>query len=360
MNNETSNKKDSILKILAITGFIGIIILIAWASIQLVSVAPSAFSSLASLAESVNNPEDTEETEIEITPLTVTSNTLLFDSGDTVDVSWDTVQSNGSYVFSYECADGVAIDLINENGVRSIQCESNYNIGNVDTVSLVVDSEKNRYTDIAYSISFLGTNDIRPRAAGSAAFTVLNDTISTEIAIADEDEEEEAEPETDTSVVETPEPQTPPATTSNTPPTSSTPTTPPTSEYVQEYAYTIPTSDPNGTTDLAARYLFVGEITNNRFVPGAIEQGENGAIQFEVKNIGTKTSQRWSFTVDLPGGGTYESETQTALKPNERAVLTIGFSGADVNTHTFAVEVETNSDRNQNNDSFSQRITFID
>lgn len=349
MQNDTSEKKDSILKILAITGFIGIIVFIAWASIQLVSVAPSAFSSLASLAEGVNSYSKTTVEDREVDTLTVTSNTLLANSGDTVTVNWGTARANGSYVFSYECAEGVAIDLVNVTGLQSIQCETNYNLGNTDTVSLVIDSEKNRYSDVAYSISYLGTNDTRPRAVGSAALTVMNSDVSSSLAT-NQDTTEETIPES---------PTTPP-TTPSTPTTPTTPSTPQEPVYTQEYIYAIPTSDPNGQTDLAARYLFVGKIENNRFEPAAIRKDETGAIQFEVKNFGTKTSKKWSFTVSLPGGGEYESSDQAPLKPNERAVLTIGFSGADQNAHTFDVAVFESTDRNTANNDFSHRVTFFD
>jgi hypothetical protein len=351
MNKETSEKKESVLKILAITGFIGIIILIAWASIQLVSVVPSAFSSLASLAESVNDPSD-ENGERPVDTLTVTSNTMLADAGESVEINWNTARANGSYVFSYECADGVAVDLLSTTGMQSIQCGSNYNIGNVDSTTIVIDSEKNRYADITYSVSFLGTNDTRPRAAGSGTLTVFNSNVSSDVALEDTDTDEEIDETETESDVETP--------VTETPTTPTTPTTPPEPEYTQEYVYAIPTSDPNGKTNLAARYLFVGEIKNNAFVPGALEEGKDGAIQFEVKNIGTKTSKTWSFTVSLPGGGEYKSESQTALKPNERAVLTIGFTGADVRSHTFDVEVDVASDSNTANNDFSHKVTFVD
>jgi hypothetical protein len=356
MNNETSQKKDSILKILAITGFIGVIIGIAWASIQLVSVVPSA---LASLAESVNDSSSADDEGREVDTLVVTSDTLLTDAGDPVTINWNTTQANGSYVFSYECADGVAIDLINETGLRSIQCGSNYNIGNVNSATISIDSAKNRYTDITYSVAFLGTNDTRPRAAGSAALTVLNGDISDEVVTLDDEQEKEAD-----SDVISPEPEatTTPATTAEpvTPPEQTAPTAPPAPEYTQEFVYTIPTSNPNGKTDLAARYLFIGEIVSNRFVPGAIGEKQDGAMQFEVKNFGTKTSRNWSFTVSLPGGGTYESPTQTPLKPNERAILTIGFTGADTRSHTFTVTVGVAADSNRNNNDFSHRVTFVD
>ena len=236
---------------------------------------------------------------------------------------------------------------MNTDGVKSIQCENNYNIGNVDTITLVIDSEKNRYSDIAYSISFLGTSDTRPRAVGNASFTVFNATISDSIASSEDIEE----PEVDVTPDITPA-------TSTTPSAPSTPVTPPAPEYVQEYTYSIPTSNPNGATDLATRYLFTGNIKGNTFTPSIINQEEDGAIQFEVKNLGTKTSKSWTYTVSLPGGGTYDSKQQSALKPNERVVISIGFPGADVTEHTFKVTVKESTDRNRTNDSFSQRVVF--
>jgi hypothetical protein len=362
MNNKTSEKqaakKDSILKTLAITGFIGVIMLIAWASIQLVSVVPSAFSSLASLAESVNHPNDTAQEMTEVDTLLVTSDTLLANSGDPVTINWNTAQANGSYTFSYVCADGITVDLVNNTGVQSILCGSNYNIGNVDSTTVVVRTEENRYVDITYSVSFLGTNDIRPRAVGNAALTVFNSDISSEVAVIDLEQDEDnsegisLEPESPTTPTPAPD--------ASTPTTPITPTTPVTPEYIQKFTYAVPVSNPNGRTDLVAQYLFVGEILSNRFIPGALAENENGAIQFQVKNFGTKTSKDWSFTVSLPGGGRYESPTQSSLKPNERAVLTVGFNGANVNSHTFRVTVTAATDSNRNNNNFSQRVTFVD
>jgi len=363
MDNNTSEKneekKDSVLKILAITGFIGIIIFIAWASIQLVSVVPSAFSSLASLAESVNSSGSASEEEREVDTLVVTSDTLLANAGEPVTINWNSAQANGSYVFSYDCADGVAIDLINDNGFQNIQCGSNYNIGDVDSTTLTIDSEKNRYTDITYSVSFLGTRDTSPRAMGSASLTVINSDISSEVAVSDDTQGTETGTDSDVITPEL-EATTTPSTPSQPATDPTPPVTPTTPEYTQEYVYEIPTSNPNGNADLGARYLFIGEIENNQFVPGAIAENAAGAVQFEVKNFGTKTSRNWSFTVSLPGGGTYESSSQSPLKPNERAVLTVGFSGADVRSHTFQVEVDLASDSNQGNNDFAQRVTFVD
>ncbi|MCA9356644.1 hypothetical protein H6784_02225 [Candidatus Nomurabacteria bacterium] len=360
-NNASQEKKTSIMKSLAIAGFISIIILIAWLSIQLVGVLPGAFSSLASLAESVSEPQGTSVETKEITKLTVTSNTTLVNPGESVDVTWSKITVPGSYTFSYNCKEGVAVDILNVDGIKSIACDTNYNVGDINTLSLAIDSEKERYADLNYKISFLRTNETSPSATGEATLTVVNSAISslaisdietpTETTVETETVEEvtETEPVVETPVVTTPVKPTPVVTT----PAKPTPT------YEQEFIYTIPTSNPNGRTDLSTRFLNVGRITGNTFFPGAIKQNDNGAIQFEVKNLGTKTSSDWTYTVNLPNGETYTSNAQKPLKPNERAVLTIGFPTDNDSSHLFKVEIKESTDNYTLNNRFFETIKFV-
>lgn len=347
MNDVSPKQKDSILKTLAIIGFTGIVVLIAWLSIQLVNLIPGAFSSLASLAEGVNRYQSSEVSSGEdLTPLTVTSNKTLINVREPVELTWENAGRPGSYLFSYSCTEGVAIDLTDEAGERSINCDTNYNVGDVTTLTLSAQSEKERYANIDYTVSFLGTNDTTPRAAGSESLTVVNPDIRNLLAVeTDTTTEEGAAATSEEPTVEPVIPTTP-----------SNPTTPP---FEQEYTYAIPTSDPNGRTDLAVRFLNVGTLVGNSFVAGAVEQDESGAIQFEVKNLGTKTSNDWTYTVALPTGGNYQSPDQDPLKPNERAVVTIGFpAGADAQ-HTFTVTIDTDGDRSSLNDRFAQPVTFV-
>lgn len=362
MNEVSQNKKDSVLKSLAIAGFIGIIILIAWASIQLVGFVPGAFSSLASLAEGLRQAEQTASVDNKITPLTVTSNTILVKAGETVELSWNTTETPGSYTFSYNCTDGVAVDVNNIAGVRSIACDTNYNIGNTDSISLSVDSEKKRYTDVVYTIAFLGTEDTDPRALGTSSITVVNSEVQS-IIIEDESDTstivtEEPEPENEPVVVEPTEPKPVTPTPVETPEVVTKPTPKP-PVYEQEFVYTIPVSDPNGRTDLATKFLNIGNIVGKTFFSGVIKQDSNGAIQFEVKNLGTKTSDEWTFDLSMPNGGTYKSTKQIPLKPNERAVITIGFTTTNDTNHTFVVTVDEPTDNRTLNDKFSQAVTFI-
>jgi hypothetical protein len=61
----------------------------------------------------------------------------------------------------------------------------------------------------------------------------------------------------------------------------------------------------------------------------------------------------------LPNGGDFESKEQEPLKPNERAIITIGFPTNDKDNFAFEVTIKENTDRNSRNDQFTQRVNFI-
>lgn len=355
MNDVSQKQKNSIMKTLAIAGFLGIIILIAWLSIQLVQVLPGTFSSLASLAEGINQYQQSViDTDKDPTRLTVTSDRSIVNAGGAVVLHWETTETPGTYTFAYDCTEGVAVDMLTDEGERSIACNRNYNIGNVDTLNLRIDSEKERFTDLRYTVSFLGTNDSAPRAAGTALITVHNSDITdilvvntVETATTSDDTVEENEApvvvETETEVE------------SSQPTTPAVPSTP---TFEQEYIYAIPTSDPNGQTDLASKFLSVGKIVGNTFFAGNVYEGEPGAVQFEVRNLGNKTSGDWTYEVTLPGGISYTSPSQAPLKPNERAVITVGFAEAVGTVHVFEIEVNNSTDRNRANNDTSYAVSF--
>lgn len=342
-NNVSPEKKSSILNSMAIAGFVGAVLLLAWLSVQLVQLFPSAFSSLASLAEGVNQSAFDVAGDSDMESIVITGGASLVKTGESVTINWQTANRPGSYVFAYECIEGIAVAQVDAAVERQLACATNYNVGDVTSLSLVIASEKNRYTDVPYTISFLRTNDTQPRATGADTLTVINDSINGFVT------NPAPEPVTPPVAVVEPAPVVPAA------PVVVTPAQP---VFEQQFVYEIPTSNPNGTTDLATSFIAMGEVINNRFVQGPVSVRNAGAVQFEVKNIGTKTSTSWTYTVTLPTGSTYSSTAQVALKPNERAVLTIGFPAGASTPHTFVVQVKESTDRNSRNNTFSQRVTF--
>ena len=321
------------------------IVVIAWLAINIVNAVPGSFASLASLAESVRSYQLQDNGTETMSELIVTSDSNVVTSGSSVRLDWTAATVPGSFVLSYECTDGVAIDLTDAAGTRSLSCGTNYNLGNVTTATVTIDSEKSRYVDIPYSVGFLTTDGTEPVATDNKVLTVVNDAIA---IVFDTSPTTGVSTSTTSTETETP----------TTPVTPTTPLTPGTPTYTTEYTYAIPVSDPNGRIDLSARFLNNGRISGNSFVSGTIDRDDEGAVQFEVKNIGTKTSGTWTYELTLPDGERYESTSQTALKPNERAVITIGFGPALKASHTFTVSIKSTGDRSALNNEFSQLVRF--
>lgn len=371
MNTETKNRP--VRKAAMVIGLVAVLVLIAWLSITIVKNVPGSFASLASLAESVRSfdaqrMDNASDDEASLTTngvkdmLVVTSDTNVIENGNDVRLSWTDASTQGSFVFSYECTDGVAISIVEENGVRNIDCDTNYNLGNVNNTTLNVTSERDRFVDVDYSLGFIAKDATEPGATSDAVITVVNEDVPIMFAANTEVEETETIPEE--VVEETPEEvvtETPAEETVEKPvaetPTPVAPVEEPAEEFVQEFTYTIPVSDPNGRIDLATRFLDTGSIVNDTFISGPLYVSDISAIQFEVKNLGTKTSEDWTYSVSLPNGSVVDSPAQTPLKPNERAVITIGFPSLESGSYGIDVQIETEDDNTSINNRFIEVIT---
>ena len=149
MNTNTDNQgKERVLKTLAIGGFVGLIIIIAWLGIQLISFMPSAFTSLASLADSVYNYKPVE--------LVVVSNKAVANAGEAFTITWNKPKQVGSFSFAYTCTEGVAAEVRVSGGpISSVECGTEMNIGAVNSLDINLTSERNRFTEIPYTISFI-------------------------------------------------------------------------------------------------------------------------------------------------------------------------------------------------------------
>jgi hypothetical protein len=340
MNHVTEEQKSSATKALAIVGFLVVIIFAVFAAVQVVRFIPSAFSSLASLADSVYNYREKEQ-------LTVATKETVVNAGDSFTITWNKLRQSGSYAFSFACQDGVSLEARIGGAILPLTCGESTDLGDVTSLEVRPSSEKERFVDLSYTVTF--TPEKNPSAIKSqdGKVTVVNATIPV------------------TGLAENPAPQT---TTGETAPANTPATKPAKPTYtagtpvtVTKYVYTLPVSNPKGTTDLAVTYLGVGTLTGTTFIPQTrIDRDTVDAVQFQVKNIGTKTSGEWSFTADLPGGSTYESKDQAPLKPNERAVITLEFGElAHSGSEKISVEIDTKNDAHANNDEFTKTIKVV-
>ncbi|MBY0309545.1 hypothetical protein K2Q16_00125 [Patescibacteria group bacterium] len=326
-----AEKKRKVLNFLAIFGFLAMIVMVAILAVIAVRLLPTAFSSLANLAETINGRGGDRT-------IVVNADKTDLVSGDEVTLTWEAAPLPGSYTFSYECVDGVAVEIRRDDTTRAVRCDTVYSLGETNEVRLFITSEKLASTSIPYTITFLRTNDTSPRASVDGTLAIARE--------GDEDTPGAPEaPEEDVAAVPPPAPA--PAEPAPAAPRPSTPRT----EY---YSY-IPTSNPNGTTDLRVTFIEMGVTKGNELLGRSTFTGSNeNFFRFEVRNVGTKTSEEWSYTATLPGDADFKRDDQKELKPNERAVITVRFpvekrSGSE----QVRITVKANNERVSSNNTLT-------
>lgn len=346
-NQQEQSKKERILKGFAVAGFVAIVIIIAWLGIRLVGVLPGALASLASVADTVYNYKKPA--------VLVVANKTNVGNGETVSLSWQVPSQRGTFALSYACLSGMSAEIIDGEELLPLTCDTNYNIGAVSGIDVNVFSERTRFADIVFTVDFIPTNATAPTASDTRKVTVTNSLIA-----ADAGTSVEVTPPVPPAATSTPAAPAPTPTAPATVP-STAPTAPQTPTYVQVPVYGIPTSNPAGNTDLTARFITLGSFSTNRvFTPATtLNRTSTGAIQFEVKNTGTKTSNTWAYIMTLPNGTTYTSPKQAILKPNERSIITIGFpmDGVTPGTKSATVAITVIGDSNLLNNSFTTTIS---
>jgi len=347
MNQVTPEQKDSVTKTFAIVGFVAAILFAVWLAVQVVSIIPSAFSSLASIADGVYNYNEN-------TTLTVATKNSVVNAGEAFTLTWTDMRIPGAYAFSYACTEGASVEVRDgQEGIVVLDCENSFDLEENTTLDVIVNSEKQRFIDITYTVSFTPKNSDMEGTKTNGQITIVNATIPTHTDITEENEDSETTEGVVAGESTTEETET--DTTTDTGLVAGTPT------VIEEIIYAIPVSDPNGEVDLRVTYLGVGSLTGKTFRREAnIDIDEQGAFQFAVQNIGTKTSDEWTFDATLPSGIEYTSKSQIELKPNEKAIITIGFEGlTQVGVERFGAEVTVNKDVNKNNNSFTWAVEVV-
>lgn len=336
-------KKDALTKTFAIAGFAAIIIFIVWLAVQVVSVIPGAFSSLASLAESVYHYDVNQE-------LVITNDNAVVNAGESFTLTWSELSGAGSYSFSYACTEGVALEVKIPTGeVTSQACDTSLDLGKATSLSILVASGKFRFVDVPMTITYTRDNNSAEGTKKTAkTITIVNATIPTEGIV--------TAPATEvTSTPEVTKPVTTPV---------SKPTTKPTYTTVPKVTYTTPVSNPNGFTDLQTTYFGLGTVSGSKFTPVSALDLSNtdgkASMQFEVKNIGTKTSNTWQYVAHLPSGVVYTSPAQLPLKPNERAIITLGINGlSEDGIEKVSVSVSSIGESKITNNGFEKTVNIV-
>ena len=355
---KSEEQKTAVIKALAIVGFIVALIFVAWLAVQAVRMVPVAFNTLASIA---NGLRDTAEEP----DFALTTDTTLINTGETLTISWTEPGTDGTYTFSYHCTDGVVAEMSENTGTLStFVCDTDTSVtAENNTVAVIFSSEKSRFVDVPYTVGFMA-DGADATAKSEGVITIVNpgidaDGVATQTDTpADETGTTPLEDIPNTGITEEPE----------TPVVDSEPNAPSGGGYttVPVVVTTMPVSNPNGSIDLAVSFIAVGtyDTGGQKFIArSALDEDERGAVQFEVKNIGTKTSGVWYFSAQLPTDPifTYRSSENAALKPNERQVVTLQFDNVsrDSGKRIIVTVTGTNETTTANN-SFSKSVEVLD
>ncbi|MBI4093774.1 hypothetical protein HY417_02320 [Candidatus Kaiserbacteria bacterium] len=288
--------------ILAIVGFIILIVVVIWGLVNLASLSRGWFSSIfpgRGAAIEVSAPESAM-------------------SGTPFTLSWKYDEPvTGTYALLYPCTSGLSFQTPGARGSVGIPCGAAFTLsGTENKTSLTPYLSGTTDRDVPLSVIFM------PTATGTRA-------------------------EGSTSVRISPLPSatpTPPSTGSGqaTPPvqpTSPAPTPAPTQSPTPK-----PSPAPASPADLSVRIISV-----------SVDAGGNGTAIFDIANVGGSVSGVYSFTASLPtqSGYTYASPVQSSLAPQAHIVSTLRFSQALSGVFTVSI---TTADANGANNYASQTV----
>ena len=305
-----ARKPGIVANILAIIGFIILIIIVIWGLLHIINLSTPWFSGMF-----------TKKTEITVSaPATVAANTPFA-------VSWKYSTSNrGTYAILYQCVTGLKISV---DG-NAIPCGAAYTLGNATGSAMMLPTLTGT-TSVSTGISVLfipsAAGTTGPEATGNATVRIVKGS----------------------PVVETPTPveETPVVTKPTTQP-KPTPVTP---------TYVAP--KPVTPADLSVRIVAVGVIDSytGAFVARApYSPSEISAVQFDIQNIGGTPSGSYTFQAQIPTTQpyTFSSQVQPSLGAGAHVINTLRFNPAL--DGTFSVQV-FGSDAHTSNNSASRWVT---
>ena len=306
MNEVGHQMKDLATRALAVFGFLAILVLGLWGTVQVVQYAPNLFSSLAAVTTSLTSVFVPNERIVINTP------TAAIPSDEVLSLSFDhraKRSAEGRYVFSYACRDGFSFQSSADGGLYTrVSCGSAFSFdGSQGTIALIPLSEKNRFVDVPISIAFVRKDSGEQTAKGEATLTIINSRVS--------DGSSQGGSTGGSGNLGT----------------GGVGLTPGQGTSGQYPIGGSTVYDPNGRPDLTPHILQTGyfSTTTNEFVASTtIPFGASrGAVRFEVVNVGTQGSVQWTFNAVLPTSPLhiFHSTMQQALLPGERIEFTLGF-----------------------------------
>ncbi len=105
----------------------------------------------------------------------------------------------------------------------------------------------------------------------------------------------------------------------------------------------------NDDADLVITSLEIGRISGNRFVEDdEIDENDDTAVRFVVKNQGGESTGSWRFEIDnLPydnNDDTYRSSSNSSLQPGQSREIIAEFDRVDEGRYSIRIEVDSDDD----------------
>lgn len=371
MNNNSMNDKNTqvdkveerqrgeviasgIMKVLAIVGLIGVLVLAAWLAVQLVRTVPNAGNRLQGAVVAVqslfrNAPE-------EAVALVLENRTVNADEQFTINFEYTGANSPSGYVFSFACADAVTLDIDTTDGWQNVACDTPFTTENASIV-VIPRSNSNRFIDIDITVQALGTE-----LSDTTLITIVNERIAdsrsslidgatTTESGADEPSDNTATSGADSGANNGVAPE------AHTPVTTPTPVAPRPSTVVTPVRTPIAT----GPSDLAVNITKTGVVApvkgvNVLFPISPIPSDKTAGVTFTVTNQGGAASGAWAFVANLPIEGDsnykYTSPAQVSLAPGAQVEFTLGFDEVlEASRGTIKIELKPTqaTDKTANN-----------
>lgn len=117
----------------------------------------------------------------------------------------------------------------------------------------------------------------------------------------------------------------------------------------------------NHDADFKIEDLEVGYLSGNRFIKDdRMNEGNDIAIRFTVRNIGGDDTNSWRFEArDIPynNSNSFRSKRQDYLKPGESTEIIVEFENVDEGNYRIRVEVD--SDDNTNEEKESNNVSRV-
>ena len=258
--------------------------------------------------------------------------------------------SEGSYKFSYDCADGVYLTLKTDSMADdTVFCNIAVPVLATDTtLTITAHGAIAGIVDVPVRVSYTQDGEATVHREGELVLPIQNIRFETATS------------------------------TDATPVVPSVPTVPTTPVLTPGATTTTvirigTTPNLHGDADLTVNFLAIGlvdrrtgEFDKMDELPRKLPTNKRAAIRFEIVNKGTNIADEdWRFSVALPTSPayTYKSDEQPSMFPDDRILYTVGFDrvkNADEGTYTIRIDIDDDIDESSESNNTESGEVEID